>query len=159
MATDTTETTDTGSGGNRNRPKQWVPRSDWLAVPNDPEARRPTVAVIDARTGRTAATVRPDGDDFLIAADTFIEFGYADSRRVIRGTALAGGRSWVKEYDYDGWARLYDVVDAKARVLRGDRAAFIDPATGDVQETAIEDGWEVNWYHGEIDGRYRSNQW
>lgn len=143
-----------GSGGNRSHPKQWIPRSEWLAFATTPDSRHPALSVINARTGTTATTVRPDSDDFLIAGDTFIEFGFARTRRVIRGTALAGGSSWVKEYDYDGSARLYDVVDAKARVLRDDKAAFIDPATGDVQETAIEDGWEVDWSNGEVDGRY-----
>lgn len=144
----------TGSGGNRDSPRRWAPREQWAAVKSGPDSRYPAMTVINARTGKTAATVHPTSNDFVIAGDTFIEFGYAQQRRVIKGTALAGGRSWVKEYNYDGNNRLFDVVDGKARVLRTDKAAFIDSVTGDVQETAIEEGWSVDWYSGTVGGRY-----
>jgi hypothetical protein len=144
-----------GSGGKSGyNPRRWVPRSDWIAVDGGPNTRDRPVAILDAHTGRVAATVHPRSNDFAIAGQTFIEFGYDDSRRAAIGTALAGGRSWVSPFVRGSVREVLDVIHDQARVLYDNKAVYINPETGALREVRFEDDWSVNWLDGPISGRY-----
>lgn len=135
-------------------PRRWAPHSDWIAVDGGPNTSDRPVAVLDARTGRVAATVHPKSNDFAIAGKTFIEFGYDEARRAAKGTALAGGRSWVSPFVRGSVTEVLDVLDGQARVLYGNKAVYINPETGALRDVKFKDGWSVNWFDGQVSGRY-----
>ncbi len=138
-----------GSGGQSSYdPRRWVPRSEWIAV-DGPKSKRLPAAVLDAGTGQVAAVVQAKSADFVIAGQTFIEFGYEKGgRRVAQGTPLAGGRTWSAEFARPDFRELFDVVDGKARALYSNRAVFITPEDGALQQVPIQDDWSVAWFVG-----------
>jgi hypothetical protein len=144
-----------GSGGQSSyNPQRWVPRSEWIAV-DGPKSKRLPAAVLNAGTGQLAAVVQAKSNDFVIAGQTFIEFGYEKhGRRVARGTPLAGGQTWSAEFLRPDFRELLDVVDGKARALSSNRAVFITPETGVLQQVPLKDDWSVAWLAGRISGRY-----
>jgi hypothetical protein len=120
-----------------------------------PKSKRLPAAVLDAGTGQVAAVVQAKSADFVIAGQTFIEFGYEKrGRRVAQGTPLAGGRTWSAEFPRQDFKELLDVVDGKARALYSNQAVFISPDTGALQQVRIKDDWSIAWFAGRIDGRY-----
>ncbi|MEV8378152.1 PQQ-binding-like beta-propeller repeat protein [Kribbella sp. NPDC056861] len=143
-----------GSGGQSSyNPRRWVPRSDWIAIRGSDKSA--PVAVLNIRTGKAAAMVQAAGNDFVVAGNTFVEFGFVkNGRRLAKGTPLAGGRSWQAEFRGSNGHEVLDVVDGKARALYDDRAILLEPETGEVREVPIEDHWSVNWYDGGVGGRY-----
>ncbi|TCO44381.1 putative pyrroloquinoline-quinone binding quinoprotein [Kribbella antiqua] len=144
-----------GSGGQSGyNPRRWVPRSDWIAVDGGPNTSGRPVAVLDARTGRVAAAVHPKSSDFAIAGKTFVEFGYDEARRAAKGTALAGGRSWVSPFVRGSVTEVLDVIDGQARALYGNKAVYINPGNGHLREVEFKDDWSVNWFDGRVSGRY-----
>lgn len=143
-----------GSGGQSSyNVSRWVPRSDWIAVAGGPRSK--PVAVLDARTGQVAATVKPADNDFVIAGKTFIEFDYVkNGRRLAKGTPLAGGRSWQAEFRRAKVDELLDVVDGQARALYDTKAVYLDPETGNLREVPLDDRWSPNRFNGRTGGRY-----
>ena len=144
-----------GSGGQSSyNPRRWVPRSEWIVV-DGPKSKRLPAAVLDVGSGQLAAVVQAKSADFVIAGQTFIEFGYEKSgRRVAHGTPLAGGQTWSAEFPRPDFRELLDVVDGKARALYSNRAVFITPESGALQQVPIKDDWSVAWLAGRISGRY-----
>jgi hypothetical protein len=144
-----------GSGGQSGyNPRRWVPRSDWIAVDGGPNTSNRPVAVLDARTGRVAAMVHPKRSDFVIVGKTFIEFDYDGARRAAKGTALAGGRSWVSPFVRGSVTEVPDGIDGQARALYSNKAVYINPETGALREVKLKDDWSVNWFDGQVSGRY-----
>jgi hypothetical protein len=144
-----------GSGGQSSYElKRWVPKSEWIAVDGRKSKGFP-IAVLDVGTGQAAAAVHATSNDFVIAGQTFIGFGYdKQEHRIAQGTPLAGGRSWSTEFPHLGIKEVLDVVDGKARALYSNRAVFITPETGALQEVRIKEDWSVAWFAGRIGGRY-----
>jgi hypothetical protein len=144
-----------GSGGQSSYELQrWVPRSEWIAV-DGPKSKGLPTAVLNAGTGQVAAAVHATSNDFVIAGQTFIGFGYdKQEHRIAQGTPLAGGRAWSAEFSHPGIKEALDVVDGKARALYSNQAVFITPETGAIQEVRIKDDWSVAWFGGRIGGRY-----
>lgn len=132
---------------------RWVPRSDWIAVASGATSR--PVAVLDAHTGKVAATVKPADNDFVIAGKTFIEFDYTKfGHRLAKGTPLAGGRSWQADFRRAKVDEVLDVVDGQARALYDTKAVYLDPETGNLREVPLDNGWSPNRFNGRTGGRY-----
>lgn len=133
---------------------RWVPGSEWIAV-DGPKSKGLPAAVLDVGTGQAAASVHTTSNDFTIAGQTFIAFGYdKQGNRVARGTPLAGGRTWSAEIPHSNVPEVLDVVDGKARALYSNQAVFITPETGALQQVPIKDDWSVAWFAWRVGGRY-----